>query len=110
MPHLHFPLQSGSDRILSAMHRGYTAERYLEKLVEARSMILISPSAPTSSSASPARPTPISSARSRSQQRPSTTRPTRSSTRPAPAPRPPRWSRTSATPMPSRSATPRCAQ
>jgi tRNA-2-methylthio-N6-dimethylallyladenosine synthase len=29
MPHVHFPLQSGSDRILKAMHRGYTAEKYL---------------------------------------------------------------------------------
>ncbi len=37
--HLHFPLQSGSDRILAAMHRGYTAERYLERLAEARSAI-----------------------------------------------------------------------
>ena len=26
------PLQSGSDRVLAAMHRGYTAERYLERL------------------------------------------------------------------------------
>ena len=34
--HLHLPLQSGSDRILSAMHRGYTAERYLERLDAAR--------------------------------------------------------------------------
>ena len=30
--HLHLPLQSGSDRVLAAMHRGYTAERYLERL------------------------------------------------------------------------------
>lgn len=30
--HLHLPVQSGSDRVLSAMHRGYTAERYLERL------------------------------------------------------------------------------
>ncbi len=30
--HLHFPLQSGSDEILKQMHRGYTAERYLERL------------------------------------------------------------------------------
>lgn len=35
-PHLHLPLQSGSDRTLAAMHRGYTAERYLEKLAAAR--------------------------------------------------------------------------
>jgi len=37
--HLHFPLQSGSDRVLAAMHRGYTAARYLEKLAEARATI-----------------------------------------------------------------------
>ncbi|MDE0699488.1 MAG: MiaB/RimO family radical SAM methylthiotransferase [Acidimicrobiaceae bacterium] len=37
--HLHFPLQSGSDRVLAAMHRGYTAERYLKKLREARATI-----------------------------------------------------------------------
>ena len=28
--HLHLPLQSGSDRILAAMNRGYSAERYME--------------------------------------------------------------------------------
>jgi len=38
-PQLHYPLQAGSDRILAAMHRGYTAERYLERLAEARRMI-----------------------------------------------------------------------
>ncbi len=37
--HLHLPLQSGSDRVLSAMHRGYTAERYLERLAAARAGI-----------------------------------------------------------------------
>ncbi|MBU6330564.1 MAG: MiaB/RimO family radical SAM methylthiotransferase [Acidobacteria bacterium] len=37
--HLHLPLQSGSDAILTAMHRGYTAERYLEKLAAARAGI-----------------------------------------------------------------------
>jgi tRNA-2-methylthio-N6-dimethylallyladenosine synthase len=34
--HLHYPLQAGSDRILAAMHRGYTADRYLAKLADAR--------------------------------------------------------------------------
>jgi len=37
--HLHLPLQSGSDRILAAMHRGYTAERYLERVAAARAGI-----------------------------------------------------------------------
>ena len=36
---LHYPLQSGSDRILAAMHRGYTAARYLERLAEARRIV-----------------------------------------------------------------------
>ncbi len=34
--HLHLPLQSGSDATLAAMRRGYTAERYLRCLAEAR--------------------------------------------------------------------------
>jgi tRNA-2-methylthio-N6-dimethylallyladenosine synthase len=37
--HLHLPLQSGSDRTLARMHRGYTAERYLERLADARAAI-----------------------------------------------------------------------
>jgi tRNA-2-methylthio-N6-dimethylallyladenosine synthase len=37
---LHLPLQSGSNRVLSAMRRGYTAERYLERLAAARSAIV----------------------------------------------------------------------
>ncbi len=36
---LHLPLQSGSDRVLSTMRRGYTAERYLERLAAARAAI-----------------------------------------------------------------------
>ena len=36
MPYLHFPAQSGSDRILKAMRRGYTFERYLELVAAAR--------------------------------------------------------------------------
>ena len=37
--HLHLPLQSGSDSVLSAMHRGYTSERFLRKVQQARSGI-----------------------------------------------------------------------
>ncbi|HXY27982.1 MAG TPA: tRNA (N6-isopentenyl adenosine(37)-C2)-methylthiotransferase MiaB [Acidimicrobiales bacterium] len=36
---LHLPLQSGSDRVLRAMRRGYTAERYLERLAGARAAV-----------------------------------------------------------------------
>ena len=36
---LHLPLQSGSNRVLAAMRRGYTAERYLERLEAARRRI-----------------------------------------------------------------------
>jgi tRNA-2-methylthio-N6-dimethylallyladenosine synthase len=36
---LHLPLQSGSDRVLAAMRRGYRAERYLARLAAARAAI-----------------------------------------------------------------------
>ena len=36
---LHLPLQSGSDAVLAAMHRGYTGARYLERLAAARAAI-----------------------------------------------------------------------
>ncbi len=35
-PHVHLPLQSGSDRLLKAMHRTYTAEKYLRLVEEIR--------------------------------------------------------------------------
>jgi tRNA-2-methylthio-N6-dimethylallyladenosine synthase len=38
-PQLHLPLQSGSDRILARMHRGYTSDRYLERVAAARQAI-----------------------------------------------------------------------
>jgi len=37
--HLHLPLQSGSDRVLTGMRRGYHVERYQRILEEARSTI-----------------------------------------------------------------------
>jgi tRNA-2-methylthio-N6-dimethylallyladenosine synthase len=37
--HLHLPVQSGSDRILAAMNRGYTVRRYLEIVGAAREQI-----------------------------------------------------------------------
>ena len=37
--HLHLPLQSGSDRVLAAMHRGYTGARFLDKLAMAHRTI-----------------------------------------------------------------------
>ena len=36
MPHVHFPLQSGSNRILKAMHRAYTAEKYYSLIEQLR--------------------------------------------------------------------------
>ena len=38
-PQLHLPLQSGSNRVLAAMRRGYRVERYLERLASARDVV-----------------------------------------------------------------------
>ena len=93
---LHLPLQSGSDRVLAAMRRGYTAERYLERLARPRGP----PSRPGGDDrhhrrASPVRPTTTSRRRWRSWPRPSTTAPTPSSSRRARAPGPRPWRTTS---------------
>lgn len=37
--HLHLPAQSGSNRILGAMNRGYTREEYLEKINMAKALV-----------------------------------------------------------------------
>jgi tRNA-2-methylthio-N6-dimethylallyladenosine synthase len=39
MPHLHLPLQSGSDAVLRAMRRSYRRERYLELVARTREMM-----------------------------------------------------------------------
>ncbi len=38
-PHLHLPVQSGSNRILSHMNRGYTREQYFDLIMKARQFI-----------------------------------------------------------------------
>lgn len=38
-PYLHIPAQSGSDRILKAMNRGYTAQQYIDLMDKAKAMV-----------------------------------------------------------------------
>ena len=39
MPHLHIPLQSGSDAILKKMQRRYTAQQFIEKVQRCKEMV-----------------------------------------------------------------------
>lgn len=38
-PHIHLPVQSGSNRILSLMNRGYSREKYLSLIKKARTLV-----------------------------------------------------------------------
>ena len=58
--HLHLPVQSGSDRILALMKRGYTALEFKERVRRLRAARPGMRFPPISSSASPARPSAIS--------------------------------------------------
>ena len=76
------------DRVLAAMHRGYTADRYLDRLAEARRRRRRPRRVDRHHRRLPRRDRRrLRARRSRSPPQPSTTTPTRSSSRPGPAPR-----------------------
>ena len=89
--HIHFPLQSGSDRVLKAMRRSYRGDRYLGWLEAIRAACPASRSRPTSSSGSRARRRRTSPTRSTSWSARGSTPRSRSSTRRGPARGRPRW-------------------
>ena len=97
MHQLHFPLQSGSDRILRAMRRSYRSAKFLDILGRIRAAM---PDAQISTDiivASPAKPKRTSSRPWTWCARRASPRRSRSSTRHAPARRPPQWNRFRAT-------------
>ena len=47
--HIHFPAQSGSNKILKLMNRKYTREEYLEKIAAIKRIIQVAASPPISS-------------------------------------------------------------
>jgi tRNA-2-methylthio-N6-dimethylallyladenosine synthase len=96
--HLHLPLQAGSDRVLAAMHRAYTADRHLDRLAAARAAIPDLAVTTDLIVGSPASPRTTSTAPSKLWPRPPTTAPTPSSTRRDPAPKRPNGPTTSCRP------------
>jgi tRNA-2-methylthio-N6-dimethylallyladenosine synthase len=105
-PHLHLPLQSGSDRVLRLMRRSYRQRRYL-KLVERTRELL--PDAALTTDIIVGFPgetdEDFQATLDVVDAGPASTRPSPSSTRRVPAPRPPSWSTSSSPRRSSRSAT-----